>query len=249
MEELKKDLKALEREEELDKKKLEPLIEELNINLAELKNYELNEMIELPLLDDIISLNDLYELIESVEPEDYDSQKLEEIYNLEKNLSFNYDSLLEDSADGRNIDGLLKVYEDELASLRQKLLSMPTSSTVESELDEVKKKLDQLAKEHKEHLKELRKLTGEFEKVKKLRYDTFMKSFESIREKLGAVYKKITGRDSAQAFLLTVNPEEPYLDEIKFKFVPPNKQNRGPVEPSGGEKTLAALSLLFSIHG
>lgn len=87
-------------------------------------------MIELPLLDNVISLNDLYELIESVEPEDYDSQKLEEIYNLEKNLSFNYDSLLEDSADGRNIDELLKVYEDELASLRQKLLSMPTSSTV-----------------------------------------------------------------------------------------------------------------------
>lgn len=37
MKELKKDLKALEREEQLDKKKLDPLIEELNINLAELK--------------------------------------------------------------------------------------------------------------------------------------------------------------------------------------------------------------------
>ncbi|CAG5090215.1 Similar to SMC1A: Structural maintenance of chromosomes protein 1A (Homo sapiens) [Cotesia congregata] len=284
---LEKDLQALEKEEQLDKQKLDPLIEELNINVTELKKLRAdiekdknsipqllsqiqnpsengatlkadfhdwilrakNEMIELPLLENDISLNDLYELIESVEPEDYDSQKLEEIYNLEQNLCFNYESLLEDSADGGNIDELLKVYEDELASLRQKLIAMPTSSTVESELDEVKKKIDQLNKEHREHLKELKKLTSEFEKVKKLRYDTFMESFESIREKLGAVYKKITGRNSAQAFLLTVNPEEPYLDEIKFKFVPPNKQNRGPVEPSGGEKTLAALSLLFSIHG
>lgn len=53
---------------------------------------------------------------------------------------------------------------------------------------------------------------------------------------------------SAQAFLLAANPEEPYLDGITFSCIAPGKRFHLMPESSGGERTLAALTLLFGIH-
>lgn len=55
--------------------------------------------------------------------------------------------------------------------------------------------------------------------------------------------------------LLTVNSyldiedsDEPYLDGIKYHAMPPLKRFRDMEHLSGGEKTMAALALLFAIH-
>ena len=53
---------------------------------------------------------------------------------------------------------------------------------------------------------------------------------------------------SAQAFLGPENPEEPYLDGINYNCVAPGKRFRPMDNLSGGEKTVAALALLFAIH-
>lgn len=53
---------------------------------------------------------------------------------------------------------------------------------------------------------------------------------------------------SAQALLVPANPEEPYLDGISFCCVAPDKRFHDMSSYSGGEKTLAALTLLFGIH-
>jgi len=42
--------------------------------------------------------------------------------------------------------------------------------------------------------------------------------------------------------------DEPYLAGIKFNAIPPNKRFRDMEQLSGGEKTVAALALLFAIH-
>ena len=52
----------------------------------------------------------------------------------------------------------------------------------------------------------------------------------------------------AQAFLGPENPEEPYLDGINYTCVAPGKRFRPMDNLSGGEKTVAALALLFAIH-
>lgn len=51
-----------------------------------------------------------------------------------------------------------------------------------------------------------------------------------------------------QAFLGPENPEEPYLDGINYNCVAPGKRFRPMDNLSGGEKTVAALALLFAIH-
>ena len=50
------------------------------------------------------------------------------------------------------------------------------------------------------------------------------------------------------AYLTLENSEEPYLEGIKYHAMPPMKRFRDMEQLSGGEKTVAALALLFSIH-
>ena len=60
--------------------------------------------------------------------------------------------------------------------------------------------------------------------------------------------KSLAKNQSAQAFLGPENPEEPYLDGINYNCVAPGKRFQPMSNLSGGEKTVAALALLFAIH-
>lgn len=51
-----------------------------------------------------------------------------------------------------------------------------------------------------------------------------------------------------KADLSLENSEEPFLGGIKYFAVPPTKRYRDMDQLSGGEKTVAALALLFAIH-
>lgn len=98
-----------------------------------------------------------------------------------------------------------------------------------------------------------------------------MNAFNHIKEKIDEIYKELTRVDeytggtaylslvgasrgvvsnSALTFApaLQESPEEPYLKGIKYNAMPPNKRFRDMVLLSGGEKTVAALALLFAIH-
>ena len=116
-----------------------------------------------------------------------------------------------------------------------------------------------------------------FERVKQERFDLFMSCFEHVLNKIDGIYNvslnqciiimfiiimqvtlftifKIFARqslarnNSAQAVLCPENPVEPYLDGIDYNFVAPDKRFQPMPILSGGEKTVAALALLFAIH-
>ncbi|CDW56074.1 structural maintenance of chromosomes protein [Trichuris trichiura] len=104
-----------------------------------------------------------------------------------------------------------------------------------------------------------------FEKVKKERCERFNRCFELVSEKIDEIYKvdypkqdfhlltsfsllTMSRNQSAQAYLNPDNPEEPYLEGIMYNCVAPGKRFRPLESLSGGEKTLAALALLFAIR-
>ncbi len=60
--------------------------------------------------------------------------------------------------------------------------------------------------------------------------------------------QSLAQNQSAQAILGPENPEEPYLDGISYNCVAPGKRFQSMSNLSGGEKTVAALALLFAIH-
>uniref|UniRef100_A0A915EHG8 Structural maintenance of chromosomes protein n=1 Tax=Ditylenchus dipsaci TaxID=166011 RepID=A0A915EHG8_9BILA len=72
--------------------------------------------------------------------------------------------------------------------------------------------------------------------------------FEPVSQKIDEIYKLLSQNASAQAFLGAQNLEEPYTDGIVFSCIAPGKRFRPMDSLSGGEKTIAALALLFAIH-
>lgn len=80
----------------------------------------------------------------------------------------------------------------------------------------------------------------------------FNEAFEHIKSNIDIIYKQLTKSNThplgGTAHLNLENDDEPFLHGIQFTAMPPTKRFRGMDLLSGGEKTVAALALLFSIH-
>lgn len=85
----------------------------------------------------------------------------------------------------------------------------------------------------------------------------FMEAFDHISKAIDGIYKQLTKASNSltppiggTAYLNLENPDEPFLHGIKYSVVPPGKRFiREDMDIlSGGEKTVAALALLFAIH-
>ncbi|KAG9622520.1 cohesin complex subunit Psm1, partial [Aureobasidium melanogenum] len=88
--------------------------------------------------------------------------------------------------------------------------------------------------------------------IRDLRSELFNKAYEHISGQIDQVYKELTRTASfplgGQAYLDLEDTDEPYLSGIKYHAMPPLKRFRDMEHLSGGEKTMAALALLFAIH-
>eukprot|EP01084_Bolivina_argentea_P069262 126066_1 len=89
-----------------------------------------------------------------------------------------------------------------------------------------------------------------FRGIKEKRQKVFMTAFSRVDNALKQVYAELTRTAllSGSAYLSLQDPEEPYLGGISFTAMPPTKRWRSMDQLSGGEKTVAALSLLFALH-
>lgn len=119
-------------------------------------------------------------------------------------------------------------------------------------LESVENKLRSTEKDFEDARKYARKAKDDFEAVMKRRSDLFNKAFTHISEQIGPIYRELTKSQNyplgGQAYLDIEDSDEPYLDGIKYHAMPPLKRFRDMEHLSGGEKTMAALALLFAIH-
>lgn len=86
----------------------------------------------------------------------------------------------------------------------------------------------------------------------KNRNELFMEAFKHISSIIDKIYKQLTKSTThplgGTAYLNLENEDDPFLHGIKYTAMPPTKRFRDMEQLSGGEKTVAALALLFSIH-
>uniref|UniRef100_UPI00358FC219 structural maintenance of chromosomes protein 1A-like n=1 Tax=Myxine glutinosa TaxID=7769 RepID=UPI00358FC219 len=87
-----------------------------------------------------------------------------------------------------------------------------------------------------------------FYKVQNIRFVRFNHCLEHVATDIDVIYKKLTQNLGAQAFLGPQNPEEPFLGGIEYNCVAPGKSFQPMENLSGGEKTIAALALLFALQ-
>lgn len=115
-------------------------------------------------------------------------------------------------------------------------------------LDRVCEKIQTTNEEFEVARRKAKKAKSAFEKVKNERADRFNKCCNHISDAIDGIYKSLARNEAAQAYLGPDNPEEPYLDGINYNCVAPGKRFQQMGNLSGGEKTIAALALLFAIH-
>nr|XP_023886387.1 structural maintenance of chromosomes protein 1-like isoform X2 [Quercus suber] len=98
--------------------------------------------------------------------------------------------------------------------------------------------------------KEEKDKTDKFNSVKEERL--FMDAFSHISNNIDKLYKQLTKSNThplgGTAYLYLENEDDPFLHGIKYTAMPPTKRFHDMEQLSGGEKTVAALALLFSIH-
>ncbi|TFK46460.1 RecF/RecN/SMC protein [Heliocybe sulcata] len=119
-------------------------------------------------------------------------------------------------------------------------------------LADVESKLVETEKEAEKSRKESKNARDQFNDVKKRRCDLFNRAYNHISERIDQVYKDLTKGKAAPmggvAYLSLEDSEEPYVGGVKYHAMPPMKRFRDMEQLSGGEKTVAALALLFAIH-
>lgn len=173
-------------------------------------------------------------------------------YEKEANLVIDYFSLsrnLKQIADPSEIRNMTNELSNKVTKLQTTLqrIQAPNMKALEK-LDGVSSRFQETSAEFEQARNKARKAKIDFETVKKTRYDRFMDAFEHVSQRIDDIYKEIANNPSAQAFLGPEDAEEPYLGGINYNCVAPGKRFRPMDNLSGGEKTVAALALLFSIH-
>ncbi|KAI9228219.1 MAG: RecF/RecN/SMC [Piptocephalis tieghemiana] len=143
--------------------------------------------------------------------------------------------------------------EDRLGRLREEEDRLAPSMRVTDRAGEIQEKFQEAERAFDEARREARHAKGLFEEIKQRRYARFMDAYTHVSQRIDAVYKALTSSRSVPmggtAYLtLEFIPEEPYLSGVQYHAMPPLKRFREMDSLSGGEKTMAALALLFTVH-
>lgn len=157
------------------------------------------------------------------------------------------DDLKEDSSD--ECEATLS---EKINTLQASLDKMAPNMRSAERLETTEARLTATDQEFNQSKAAYRKASKAFEDVRQKRMDLFQKAFQHISEQIGPVYKELTKTQSfplgGNASLDVEEEDEPYLSGVKYHAMPPLKRFRDMEHLSGGEKTMAALALLFAVH-
>lgn len=141
---------------------------------------------------------------------------------------------------------------EKIASIQSALDKMAPNMRSADRLEQTSEKLQAVEREWEGSRKAHKTAQQQFQKVQHRRMELFNKAFNHIKDQIAPVYKDLTKSSSwplgGQAYLDVEEEDEPYLSGVKYHATPPGKRFRDMEHLSGGEKTMAALALLFAIH-
>ncbi|KAF2484153.1 condensin complex component SMC1 [Neohortaea acidophila] len=157
------------------------------------------------------------------------------------------DDLKEDSSS--DCEGQLL---ETIANLTSDLEKMAPNMRSAERLEATSERLKATEREFNDSRKAAKLATTAFENVKEKRSEIFKRAFDHISEHIAEVYRELTKTKSfptgGAASLSVEEEDEPYNAGIRYHAMPPLKRFRDMEHLSGGEKTMAALALLFAVH-
>mmetsp|Transcript_7203 Transcript_7203/g.10526 ORF Transcript_7203/g.10526 Transcript_7203/m.10526 type:complete len:1311 (-) Transcript_7203:37-3969(-) len=147
---------------------------------------------------------------------------------------------------------LQKQFDDELQQLVVDMDDLTPNLKATEAFVSICEKLKESGTDFDKAKADARKASTAFNKIRQKRSEKFTEAFNHIDEALKIIYNDMTKSSKhplgGEAYLSLDDTEEPYKGGMKFNAMPPMKRFRDMEQLSGGEKTVAALSLLFAIH-
>ena len=219
------------------------LIKELDQNFQQYAlifqlDFDINQYMLKNSLDETTNINDIvmdYSDIEKKQKlEELTPEKIQQIISHKKEKLDNY---------LKEIQKYVMLYitfdKEEEKELEDK------ESKLNNEKKDVKKKIEALVNEQEE----IKKALAE---VKEKRTKKFLDFFNKLKDNLKELYTKLTVKDNnpgGNAYLYCSNEDEPYKGSVVYLPTPPGKRVIYDIEQlSGGEKTIAIVSLLSSLQ-
>ncbi|PVU85612.1 hypothetical protein BB560_006965 [Smittium megazygosporum] len=149
-------------------------------------------------------------------------------------------------------EGIEKSYEKRIAILKTEIATMTPSAYAREKYDLLQRRLEETDSEFMNSRRSAKEVYMRFSAVKQKRLELFNGMFQHISANIDKFYKILTKSPAfpigGTAYLNLENTEEPYLGGIKYHAMPPLKRFRDMDHLSGGEKTVAALALLFTLQ-
>ncbi|KAI1391306.1 RecF/RecN/SMC protein [Hypoxylon trugodes] len=150
-------------------------------------------------------------------------------------------------------ESIEETLQEKISSLTSELEKLNPNMRATERLEVVEARLSATERDYDESKAAFVAAKDAFDEIKTKRYELFSKAFTHIQEQISHVYKDLTRSDQyplgGQAYLdIEEDTDKPYLSGIKYHAMPPLKRFRDMEHLSGGEKTIAALALLFAIH-
>lgn len=143
-------------------------------------------------------------------------------------------------------------FETKIANMKAELERVVPNMKAIDRLKDVQSDLEAVEEEAEEARRASKEARDRFLTLKKKRCELFQKAYTHMSGCIDKIYKDLTksasGHGGGMAFLSLEDSEEPYLAGVKYNTMPPGKRFVEIDQLSGGEKTMAALALLFSIH-
>jgi len=137
----------------------------------------------------------------------------------------------------------VKVRIEELTAKIQRLGNVNLDAIGEQE--ELEKRQEFLSAQLKDIAESRRQLNDLILRINRESHELFVRTFELVREHFQELFRKLFG--GGRADIMLTDPEDILESGIEIVARPPGKELRKLSLLSGGEKTMTALALLFSI--
>lgn len=143
----------------------------------------------------------------------------------------------------RDIESL----QHEIATLESRLANIPNPNiAVLKEYSRQKAVVDELSSQLREVEQQKHCIQSQLEQLRQDRMNQFMAGLRQISLHLKQLYQLLTMGGNAELEL--VDSLDPFSEGVMFSVMPPRKSWKAISNLSGGEKTLASLSLIFALH-
>lgn len=147
---------------------------------------------------------------------------------------------------------IISNYNEKINKMKEELDSKQPNFKAEESYHQLKESVKKIDSQLDVKRKEMMSSGQKFRSIKRQRHLKFMQTFDILVESIQDIYAKLT-RNPKQplggtAFLSPMSPQCPFLDGIIYSVLPPLKRLRTINALSGGEQTLAVVSLIFALN-